>query len=107
MRAALDRAAASPLQGPASAKKGGRKSPGAETLDPQWSALSAARAGLRGICSWQDEAHASKCVPLKECHYHITIWIIKASWAARGSILSLIVKVMHSQPVCQSTRLLS
>ena len=55
VRAALDRAAASPLQGPASAKRGGRRSPGTDTWDPQWSALSAARAGLRGasLTSWR------------------------------------------------------
>ncbi len=55
VRATLERAAASPLQGPASAKRGGRKSPGSETWDPQWSALSAARAGLRGGLLFPDQ----------------------------------------------------
>ena len=47
VRALLERAAASPSQLP-SAKRIGRRSSQAETWDVQWSALSAARASLRG-----------------------------------------------------------
>ncbi|CAL8471398.1 g10940 [Coccomyxa elongata] len=47
VRALLERAAGSPSQLP-SAKRTGRRSSQAETWDVQWSALSAARASLRG-----------------------------------------------------------